>query len=48
MSVKRLITNKQRKQLKDSQKYRGRRLKDLSAIEKDELLEILAKKAGIF
>lgn len=47
MTIKRLISLKQRKNLKDSSKYKGKKIKDLTEIEKDKLLEILAIKAGI-
>lgn len=45
--MKRLISDKQRQQLKNSKKYYGKKLKDLSNIEKDELLELIAKKLGL-
>ncbi len=45
--MKRLISDVQRLKLKNSKKYKDKKVKDLSDIEKDELLEILAKKAGI-
>ena len=44
--IKRLISNEQRKQLKNLKKYRGKKLSNLSDIEKDELLELIAKKLG--
>ncbi len=47
MSAKRLISNKQRLKLRNSKIYKGKQIIDLSSQEKDELLEILAKKAGI-
>ncbi len=47
MSVKRLISDEQRLKLRNSKKYKGKVVKDLNELEKDELLEILAKKAGI-
>ncbi len=45
--MRRLISNQQRKELKNSKKYYGKKLKDLSNIEKDELLELIAKKLGL-
>ena len=47
MTVKRLISDKKRKQIKNSKKYHGKKLKELSNLEKDELLEIIAKKLGL-
>ena len=47
MTVKRLTTVKERENLKDLKKYKSRRIKDLSKEEKDELLEIMAKKLGL-
>ena len=47
MSAKRLISDKQREHLKNLKKYHGKKLKDLSDIEKDELLELIAKKLGL-
>ena len=47
MSAKRLISDKQREQIKKLNKYRGKKLSDLSNTEKDELLELIAKKLGI-
>lgn len=46
MTVKRIISEEQRELIKDLKKYRGKKLKDLSDIEKDELLELMAKKLG--
>lgn len=46
MTVKRLTTIKERENLKDLKKYKSRRIKDLSKEEKDELLELMAKKLG--
>ena len=47
MTVKRLTTEKQRQIIKYSKKYKGKSISDLSQKEKDKLLEILSKKAGI-
>ncbi len=47
MSAKRLIPDAQRLKLRNSKKYKDKKIKDLSQNEKDELLEILAKKADI-
>ena len=44
--IKRLISEEQHNNLKDLKKYRGRKLKDLSKEEKDNLLELMAKKLG--
>ena len=46
MTIKRIISDKEREQIKNLKKYRGKKLKDLSVIEKDELLEFIAKKLG--
>ena len=46
MTIKRIISEEQRELIKDLKKYRGKKLKDLSDIEKDELLELMAKKLG--
>ena len=45
--MKRLISDKQREQIKKLNKYRGKKLSSLSDIEKDELLELIAKKLGL-
>lgn len=47
MSAKRLISDEQRLKLRNSKIYKGKKIKNLSLKEKDEVLEILAKKAGI-
>lgn len=47
MSARRLITEKQRQAIRDSVKYKGRNFNSLNQIEKDELLQLLAKKANI-
>lgn len=44
--IERIISDEQRAKIKDLKKYRGRKLKDLSKEEKDELLELMAKKLG--
>jgi len=46
MTVERIISDKKRSQIKNLKKYRGRYLKDLSKEEKDNLLELMAKKLG--
>ena len=46
MTVKRIISDIQRSQIKYLKKYRGKKLKDLSPIEKDNLIELMAKKLG--
>ncbi len=45
--MRRLISDVQREKLRNSKIYKGKNIKDLTEKEKDELLEILAKKAGI-
>ena len=45
--MKRLISDEQRIKIKNSKIHKGKNINDLSSKEKDELLEILAKKAGI-
>ncbi len=47
MSAKRLISDEQRLKLRNSKIHKGKQITDFSSKEKDELLEILAKKAGI-
>jgi hypothetical protein len=46
MTVKRIISEEKRANIKDLKKYKGRNLTDLSLEEKDELLELMAKKLG--
>ena len=43
MTVKRLITNEQKEKLKDLKKYKGKKISDLSTLEKEDLLELIAK-----
>ncbi len=45
--MKRLISDIQREKLRNSKKYKGKKITDLTEKEKEELLEILAKKARI-
>ena len=47
MSAKRIISDEQRLKIRNSKIHKGKQVIDLSSKEKDELLEILAKKAGI-
>ncbi len=47
MAIQRLLTEKERQQIRESKKYKGRNIKDLSQNEKEELLEIICKKLGI-
>jgi len=47
MPARRLTTEKQRQAIKASQKYKGKAVNNLNQLEKDELLQLLAKKAGI-
>lgn len=42
--IKRLISEKQRKKLKDLKKFKGRKVSELSQAEKDDLLELVASK----
>jgi len=46
MPAKRIISTEQRAKIKDLKKYRGKKLEDLSIAEKDDLLELMAKKLG--
>jgi hypothetical protein len=45
--IKRLINEEQKKKLKDLKKYKGRKISSLSQSEKDDLLEIIAKKLNL-
>lgn len=45
--MRRLTTPEQREELKKSKKFKGKKVKDLSVEEKDELLEAVAKKLKI-
>lgn len=45
--IKRLITDAQKEKLKDLKKYKGQKVSKLSQKEKDELLELIAKKLGL-
>lgn len=47
MGAKRLISDEQRLKIRNSKKYKGKQILDLSSQEKDELLELIAKKVGI-
>lgn len=47
MSAKRLITDKQRKIIRESKKHKGKDLSKLTRQDLDELIIILAKKANI-
>jgi len=46
MTIKRLTTIKEREIIKDLKNYKSLKVKDLSKEEKDELLELIAKKLG--
>lgn len=46
MTVKRIISEEQREKIKDLKKYKDRTISDLSQAEKDDLLELMAKKLG--
>jgi hypothetical protein len=45
--IKRLTTEKQRKDIVKIKKYKGKTISDLSQKEKDILLELIAKKLNI-
>ena len=45
--IKRLISEKQNKKLKDLKKYKRRKISSLNQAEKDDLLEIIAKKLNL-
>ena len=47
MAIQRLLTEKERQQIREYKKYKGRNIKDLSEIEKEDLFEIVCKKLGI-
>ena len=47
MVIKRLITNKQKSKIKEMAKFKGKQLKKLTPAEKEELLELVAKKLNI-
>lgn len=47
MAIQRLSTEKERAQIREFKKFKGRNIKDLSQIEKEELFEIICKKLGI-
>jgi len=47
MGLKRIITDKDRELIIPQKKYKGKKVKDLSQNEKDELMEIMAKKLNI-
>lgn len=47
MAIKRLISEEKRQKLINSKKYKGKIFVNLTATEKDELLEILAKKLDL-
>jgi len=47
MTVQRLTTIKEQEILRNSKKFKNRRIKDLSQEEKDDLLELIAKKLGL-
>ena len=47
MAIKRIITEEQKSKIKDLAKYKGRSIKDLTKEEKDDLLELIAKKLNI-
>lgn len=46
MPVKRLTTLEQRKKLKDLKKYKAKKFEDLTDIEKDDLIKLMAEKLG--
>ncbi len=47
MVVRRIISNEQKEKISGFKVYKGKSFLNLSQTEKDKLLEILAKKAGI-
>ncbi len=47
MGAKRLISEEKRLKLRNSKIYKGKKVTGLNQAEKDKLLEILAKQAGI-
>ena len=47
MVVKRIITDEQKSKIKDQKKYKGKKISQLNQAEKDELLEIIAKKLNL-
>ena len=47
MAIERLTTEKERKNIRESKKYKGKIFSDLSNTEKDDLLKILAEKARL-
>jgi len=47
MGLKRIITEEEKALIKPQKKFKGKNIKDLSQNEKDELLEIVAKKLNI-
>ncbi len=47
MAIKRIITQKDSKTLKDVKKFKGKKVSSMTPREKEELLELIAKKLGI-
>ena len=45
--IKRLVSEEQLSKIKDLKKYKGKKISELTQIEKDELIEIIAKKLKI-
>jgi hypothetical protein len=45
--IKRIISEELKKKLKDLKKYKGRKISSLNQAEKDDLLEIIAKKLNL-
>ncbi len=46
MSAKRLTTPEQRKKLKYLKKYKNKKFENLTQIEKDDLIKLMAEKLG--
>jgi hypothetical protein len=47
VTVKRIISKERINKIKEQYKYKGKKINQLSQIEKDALLEIIAKKLGL-
>ena len=47
MAVKRLISDEKRAKLAGSKAHKGKNITTMNAVDKDDLLRILAEKAGL-
>jgi len=47
MVVKRLITDKEKNKIKNIKKFKGKKVSTMIQAEKDELIELIAKKLNI-